>query len=253
MGCPLLVHHPTPGLLLSSSRRGPPLSLPSPPLPSLLRIPDALPRLHSTAALPWMTGTAVNPLLRAVYLARRKERHQVTLCLPWVEPDEQHHIFSKGVVYERKEQLEQYIREWVRVNLGFTTQIKIAWWDGIYLPQYGSIFPLGIPPFLHLSSLSFSLLSLFLPFSIFSPSFPLSIPSLPPSLPPTVPPKYLGSTLSMDACCGDTHHPSLPCTPPLLVQLPFRDFPLSNVTEASSSSNLKHQTSNHTPHTSNLK
>jgi hypothetical protein len=92
-----------------------------------------------------MTGTAVNPLLRAVYLARRKEKHHVTLLVPWIEPSEQHHIFSKGVVYERKEQLEAYIRDWVRINLGFVTKIKIAWWDGVYLIPYGSILPKGDP------------------------------------------------------------------------------------------------------------
>jgi len=99
----------------------------------------------TTASLPWMTGTAVNPLLRAVYLARRKERHSVTLCLPWIEPSEQPHIFQKGVIYERREDLEHYIRDWVRTNLGFSTSIKIAWWEGCYLPVFGSIFPVGDP------------------------------------------------------------------------------------------------------------
>jgi hypothetical protein len=52
----------------------------------------------------------------------------------------------KGQIFHTKESLEQHIRQWVRLNLGTSTKIKIAWWQGIYLPSFGSIFPIGTVP-----------------------------------------------------------------------------------------------------------
>mmetsp|Transcript_11794 Transcript_11794/g.33995 ORF Transcript_11794/g.33995 Transcript_11794/m.33995 type:complete len:1399 (+) Transcript_11794:300-4496(+) len=127
----------------------------------------------TTAALPWMTGTAVNPLLRAAYLNRRlneinggtptRSHHEasaaanatssadesswVTLVIPWLELDEdQKQVYGKES-FESQEQQEKYIRSWLRQDaIGLADAadtMRIVWYPARYHPGLGSVFAMG--------------------------------------------------------------------------------------------------------------
>jgi len=103
----------------------------------------------TTAALPWMTGTAVNPLLRAAYLSqlnRPYETGTVTLVLPFLESS-QDRVALYGEKWENTTRLDQelYIRNWLAKELPLESQvetggIKIIWYAAKYHERYGSIF-----------------------------------------------------------------------------------------------------------------
>jgi hypothetical protein len=65
----------------------------------------------TTAALPWLTGTAVNPLLRALYLTRGRPKHHVTLMIPWLN-----NVKSRSKLYgkDRPFTCPQEQEEWIR-------------------------------------------------------------------------------------------------------------------------------------------
>jgi digalactosyldiacylglycerol synthase len=95
----------------------------------------------TTASLPWMTGTSVNPLLRAAYLARDGTR-RVTLLLPWLAPSDQVAVHPSRMFATPAEQGE-YVREWVTQRCGFAPDIKLTFYPGRWAPDKCSILPVG--------------------------------------------------------------------------------------------------------------
>lgn len=94
----------------------------------------------TTAAMPWMTGTAVNPLLRAAYLA--KAGKNVTLMMPWLHPVEQRMIFPNSLCFQSPLEQERYIRNWLKQH-GVKADFKLAFYPSRYDDNRGSILPLG--------------------------------------------------------------------------------------------------------------
>lgn len=100
----------------------------------------------TTAALPWRTGTAVNPTLRAAYLARMER--DVTLMLPWLtDLSQQALLFPDGLTFRTQEEQEHHVRRWLAEEAGFgwesvaKLKLRIAWYPARYAPEIGSIIP----------------------------------------------------------------------------------------------------------------
>ena len=113
----------------------------------------------TTAALPWFTGTAVNPLLRAAYLHRRTleiNQHEnitdstspkswVILVIPWLELREDQELLY-GQVFPNTTQQELYIRNWLRKEANMpdvADDLEIVFYPARYHTELGSIFAMG--------------------------------------------------------------------------------------------------------------
>lgn len=96
----------------------------------------------TTAAMPWMTGTSVNPALRAVYLA--KDGHRVTLVVPWLPTaSEQRRVFSNGCpTFARREEQAAFIERWVAEQVPGVC-VRVLFYEGAYSDEFGSILPVG--------------------------------------------------------------------------------------------------------------
>ena len=118
----------------------------------------------TTAALPWRTGTAVNPFLRALYFVRRRlhlykvnnettskentRKGKVTLVIPWLlDLDDAQKLYGDRITQTGQEGKEQQL-EWIKNYADEKCNMKeemeyldILFYNAAYWPAFGSIFP----------------------------------------------------------------------------------------------------------------
>lgn len=83
----------------------------------------------TTASLPWMTGTAINPLFRAAYLSQFTKQ-KVTLLVPWLCTSDQELVYPSNLTFTSPEEQEIYIRNWLEESIGFKADFKISFYPG---------------------------------------------------------------------------------------------------------------------------
>ncbi|KAL8172483.1 hypothetical protein V2J09_024287 [Rumex salicifolius] len=98
--------------------------------------------IYTTASLPWMTGTAVNPLFRAVYLAKGGGR-KVTLVIPWLSPSDQELVYPNNIKFSSASEHEAYVRHWVEERTGFESEFDIKFYPAGFALDKRSILPVG--------------------------------------------------------------------------------------------------------------
>ncbi|XP_057826396.2 digalactosyldiacylglycerol synthase 1, chloroplastic [Cryptomeria japonica] len=96
----------------------------------------------TTASLPWMTGTAINPLFRAAYLAKNAKQN-VTLLVPWLCKEDQELVYPNKLTFDSPEEQEAYVRNWLESRTGFKSDFKIAFYPGKFSRQRRSIIAVG--------------------------------------------------------------------------------------------------------------
>ena len=111
-----------------------------------LRNPDRRIWIITTACLPWMTGTSINPLLRAAYLAKDRAPGKITLMVPWLQAEQQELTYPNDIRFNTPEEQKAYVKKWLVENAKMPSaaeKLDIVFYAATYHDEYQSIFPMG--------------------------------------------------------------------------------------------------------------
>jgi len=111
-----------------------------------IRAPNRNIWIVTTACLPWMTGTSINPLLRAAHLAKNRPDGTVHLMVPWLNKDEQHIAFGRNIHFNHPDEQREYVKKWLIKDAhmpGAARKLQISFYAARYHDEYHSIFPMG--------------------------------------------------------------------------------------------------------------
>eukprot|EP00879_Flechtneria_rotunda_P010803 GHRR01011289.1.p1 GENE.GHRR01011289.1~~GHRR01011289.1.p1 ORF type:complete len:484 (+),score=165.02 GHRR01011289.1:149-1600(+) len=94
----------------------------------------------STAAIPWRTGTAVNPTLRAAHLAAVTD-NEIVLVVPFLPVQDQIRIFPEGITCSTPEQQAALIKAWATEHSNLPeVNFKVLFYQARYFPASRCIF-----------------------------------------------------------------------------------------------------------------
>lgn len=98
--------------------------------------------IFTTASLPWMTGTAVNPLFRAAYLAKDGNR-KITLVIPWLSLKDQKLVYPPNVTFNSPSEHEAYVLKWIEERVSFPLGFDIRFYPAKFAVDKRSILAVG--------------------------------------------------------------------------------------------------------------
>lgn len=98
--------------------------------------------IFTTASLPWMTGTAVNPLFRAAFLAKDGSR-MVTLVIPWLSLQHQKLVYPNNITFTSPSEQQVYVHQWLQERVSFSPGFSIRFYPAKFAVDKRSILAVG--------------------------------------------------------------------------------------------------------------